>query len=81
MHYHKGTFKQLGMIAGGTGMMMMYQLIQAIYEDLSDDTKISLMFTNATEDNIILRLILDKFEDSCPERLKIWYVLDRPPKG
>lgn len=39
-------FKRIGMIAGGTGITPMYQLIQDICQNPNDDTKIQLIFAN-----------------------------------
>jgi len=50
-----GHFEQLGLVCGGTGITPCYQLIQAILGDEEDTTKISLIFSNRTEDDIILR--------------------------
>ena len=38
--------KKLGMIAGGTGITPMLQLIRAIFKDKNDNLKISLLFAN-----------------------------------
>lgn len=38
--------KKLGMIAGGTGITPMLQLVRAIFKDKNDNTEISLLFAN-----------------------------------
>ncbi|KAI9037572.1 cytochrome b5 [Aspergillus affinis] len=81
MRYKKGLCKKLGMIAGGTGITPMYQLIRAICEDETDTTEISLIYANRSEEDILLRDELDAFASSCPGTLKIWYMLDHPPKN
>jgi len=40
------------MIAGGTGITPMYQIIQSSMKDASDKTKISLIYANVEEDDI-----------------------------
>jgi len=55
MQYSRSLAKQVGMIAGGTGITPMYQLIRAICEDDSDNTQISLIYANNTEGDILLR--------------------------
>ena len=67
--------KEIGMIAGGTGITPMYQLIRAICEDKSDKTKISLLYANNTEADILLREELDGFVKAFPEKLSVQYVL------
>ncbi|PON24626.1 cytochrome-b5 reductase [Trichoderma gamsii] len=80
MRYRKGLCKKIGMIAGGTGITPMYQLIRAICEDDTDTTEISLIYANRTEDDILLRKELDTFAKNYPKNLKIWYMLDQPPQ-
>ena len=38
--------KQVGLIAGGTGITPMLQIIRAILKDEEDDTQVSLLFAN-----------------------------------
>ena len=38
--------KKLGMIAGGTGITPMLQLVRAIFKDKTDNSEISLLFAN-----------------------------------
>ena len=80
MRYRKGKFNQLGMIAGGTGITPMYQLIRAICEDKTDTTKISLILGNSSEEDILLRTELENFQRQSPDKLKVWYMLNSPPK-
>ncbi|KAM0548778.1 hypothetical protein ACHAPJ_009774 [Fusarium lateritium] len=81
MRYRRGLCNKIGMIAGGTGITPMYQLIRAICEDERDTTEISLVLANRTEEDILLRDELHAFACKCPNKLKIWYLLDQPPKG
>ncbi|MEQ2201994.1 NADH-cytochrome b5 reductase 2 [Xenoophorus captivus] len=73
-------FKHVGMIAGGTGITPMLQLIRRITSDPADDTKCSLIFANQTEKDILLWDELKDVEKNHPEKIKIWYSLDKPPK-
>ncbi|KAF2027310.1 ferredoxin reductase-like protein [Setomelanomma holmii] len=75
-----GQCKKLGMIAGGTGITPMYQLIRAICEDEYDTAEISLIFANKTEEDIILRRELDTFARRYPKQFRVWYMLDHPPE-
>lgn len=77
MKYRRGLCRRIGMIAGGTGITPMYQLIRAICEDERDTTEISLIYANRTEEEILLREELEAFTRKY-KNLKIWYMLDHP---
>ncbi|KAL4196339.1 hypothetical protein AMTRI_Chr04g182700 [Amborella trichopoda] len=69
--------KRLTMLAGGTGITPIYQVMQAILKDPEDHTEMHLVYANRREEDILLRTEIDKWarEDS---RLKVWYVLSNP---
>lgn len=77
MRYRKGWAKKIGMIAGGTGITPMYQLIRAICEDEKDTTEISLVYANRSEEDILIRQEMERFAKNYPKNLKIWYMLDK----
>lgn len=66
--------KRLAMIAGGTGITPIYQVMQAILKDSDDDTEMYLVYANRTEDDILLQEELDSWAEKDP-RLKVWYVV------
>ncbi|XP_043083495.1 NADH-cytochrome b5 reductase 2 [Puntigrus tetrazona] len=74
-------FRHVGMIAGGTGITPMLQLIRSITADPADNTKCSLIFANQTEKDILLRKELDEVHRSHPDKLDVWYTLDKPSEG
>lgn len=67
------------LIAGGTGITPMYQLIRAIMKNPDDKTKVSLIFGNIKEEDILLKSELAALENENPQRLKCFYTLDSPP--
>jgi len=73
-------FRMVGMCCGGTGITPMLQLIKAVLKDPKDETKLSLLFANQTEDDILVREMLEEQARLHPERFKLWYTVDRPPK-
>ncbi|KAF5898746.1 NADH-cytochrome b5 reductase 2-like, partial [Clarias magur] len=73
-------FKHVGMIAGGTGITPMLQLIRTITADPTDSTKCSLIFANQTEKDILLRKELEEVVKIHSDKLHLWYTLDRPPQ-
>lgn len=78
MHYTTSYAKRIGMIAGGTGITPMYQLIRAICDDESDSTRIDLLYANNTEEDILLRAELNGFAERFPDKFRVQYVLSKP---
>ena len=78
MRYRKGWANSIGMIAGGTGITPMYQLIRAICEDDTDTTQVSLVYANRSEEDILLREELERFARQYPKNFKFWFMLDHP---
>lgn len=72
---------QLGMIAGGTGITPMLQLIRHIIRNPSDRTRMALIFANQTEADILMRKELEEIARTHPDQFNLWYTLDRPPAG
>ena len=60
--------RQVSMIAGGTGITPMLQIIRAVFRDPEDTTQLSLLLANQTEDDILLRKELEEVEQSHPDR-------------
>ncbi|KAL5088698.1 hypothetical protein Trisim1_006385 [Trichoderma cf. simile WF8] len=78
MRYTNGLCKKIGMIAGGTGITPMFQLIRAICENDRDATEISLIYANHTENDILLKDELDKFSRLYPKLFNVFYVIEHP---
>ncbi|XP_056137915.1 NADH-cytochrome b5 reductase 2 [Lampris incognitus] len=74
-------FRHIGMIAGGTGITPMLQLVRSITADPTDNTKCSLIFANQTEKDILLREELEELKKSHPDKFKLCLTLDKPPQG
>lgn len=77
----KVPVKKLNMIAGGTGITPMLQLVRHICKDASDCTELRLIFANQTEQDILLRDELEKYQSEHPEQFKLWYTIDRANEG
>ncbi|GAM25286.1 hypothetical protein SAMD00019534_084610 [Acytostelium subglobosum LB1] len=80
-NYFPNMFKSIGMLAGGTGITPMYQVIKAILRNPEDTTQISLIFGNITEEDILLGRELNELATAHPDQLKIYHVLNNPSKG
>ncbi|XP_074482364.1 NADH-cytochrome b5 reductase 3 [Sebastes fasciatus] len=74
------TAKHVGMIAGGTGITPMLQLITDVMKDPQDQTVCYLLFANQTEKDILLRPELEEIQVNHPDRFKLWFTLDRAPE-
>ncbi|KAI0383426.1 ferredoxin reductase-like protein [Hypomontagnella monticulosa] len=70
----------IALIAGGTGITPMYQLCRAIFKNPEDKTKVTLIFGNVSEEDILLKKEFAELENTYPNRFRAFYVLDNPPK-
>ena len=59
----------------------MYQLARAIFKNPADKTKVTLVFGNLTEADILLKPEFQDLENTFPNRFRAFYVLDHPPEG
>ncbi|KAI1431354.1 oxidoreductase NAD-binding domain-containing protein [Xylaria sp. CBS 124048] len=73
--------EHIALVAGGTGITPMFQLIRSIFSNPEDKTKVTLVFGNVTEEDILLKQELADIENTYPQRFRAFYVLDNPPKG
>lgn len=77
--YQPNMVKHIGMIAGGTGIAPMLQILSAIVREPTDITRVSLVFANVTEFDILLKEDIDQIAEKYPY-FKVHYVLNKPPK-
>ena len=85
MVYTPNMVSQFGMIAGGTGITPMLQIIRAIVRGRprnggTDATRISLIFANVNVEDILLKDDLDALAEE-DDRFNVYYVLNNPPAG
>jgi cytochrome-b5 reductase len=76
--------RHLGLIAGGSGITPMYQILNEILKEQTSilpsqrvDIKMWLLFANQTEQDILLRDELELLAASNSDRFKLWYTVDR----
>ena len=77
--YNANEFEEVGMIAGGTGITPMFQIIQEILYNEDDNTKIKLLYANKTTDDILIKEKLDNLQKEFPTRFNVSYTVDKAP--
>ncbi|EAY72732.1 hypothetical protein OsI_00597 [Oryza sativa Indica Group] len=77
LRYSPNMKKQIGMIAGGTGITPMLQVVRAILKNPDDNTQVSLIYANVSPDDILLKRELDRLASSYPN-FKVFYTVDKP---
>ena len=73
--------RALGMIAGGTGITPMLQIIRASLKNSSDKTQLSLIYANVNPEDILLKKELDELAAKHSDRFTVYYVLNNAPEG
>lgn len=76
--YKANTLDSFACIAGGSGITPMWQLIQEVASNPSDKTKVTLIYTNKSDKDILLREEFDKLAKN-DSRFNIVYGLDKKP--
>lgn len=71
------TAKKVNMIAGGSGITPMLQLVNEILKRPGDDTQLALLYANQSENDILLRDDLDVLAAKHQDQFKVWYTIDR----
>ncbi len=75
------TARRFGMIAGGTGITPMLQIMNAVLRDEPNSSvTVSLLYANQTEDDILVRKELEDAVSRFRGRFRLHYTVDRPPE-
>jgi cytochrome-b5 reductase len=80
-NYTPTLSREIGLIAGGTGITPMLQIIRAALKNPQDRTKLSLIYANVNYEDILLKKELDELADKYPTQFGVSYVLNNPPAG
>jgi len=75
--YEPNKLEKIGLIAGGTGITPMTQMIEEVLFNPDDKTKITLLFSNTTPEDILLREHLDKLAQKYPDKFKVYYTVSK----
>jgi nitrate reductase (NAD(P)H) len=67
------------MVAGGSGITPIHQVLHAILSNPGDKTKCTLLFANRTVDDILCGEQLDQWKDDC--KFEVHHAIAVPPNG
>ncbi|KAI0688573.1 cytochrome-b5 reductase [Cerioporus squamosus] len=79
--YKINQFDEVGMIAGGSGITPMYQILEHALKDPSNKTRFTLLFANVTEKDILMKEEFDALVKKHPNTLNVVYTVDKPEQG
>ena len=77
--YKPNQYDHIGMVAGGTGITPMLQVVDEIIANKEDKTKVSLVFGNLSESDILLKGEIDARAKAHPDKFAVYYVVDKAP--
>lgn len=81
LDYKPNEFKSMLFVAGGSGITPIYQLTRAILNNPEDKTKISLVYANNTEEDILLRKEFEDLEKQYPGRFQKIFTVSKINSG
>lgn len=67
--------RRIGMVAGGTGVTPLWQVVQAALADEEDRTRLSLVYASRRADDILLRDELERAAAAHPDRFSVCFVV------
>lgn len=77
--YETNQAKHIGLVAGGSGITPILQVITKVITTPEDRTKISLLYANETANDILLKSELDDIAEKYPD-FSVHYTLTYPPE-
>ncbi|EOR01999.1 hypothetical protein E3P92_00918 [Wallemia ichthyophaga] len=75
------TYEKVGFVLGGSGVTPGLQLIETILNNPADKTKVTLLFSNKTPEDILLKEVFDDFKKKHSDQFDVIYSIDQPAKG
>lgn len=70
-----GRWRNLGLVACGTGVAPLVQIARILLDDPEDNTKIRLLCVNRRENDVLMRKELDHLASDHPDRFSVTYSL------
>lgn len=77
LDYKVNEHKSMLFIAGGSGITPIYQLTRSILRNPEDKTKITLIYANNTEEDILLRREFEDLEKQYPDRFQKLFTVSK----
>lgn len=75
--YKPNEHKSILLIAGGSGITPLYQLTRNILRNPEDKTKVTLVYANNSEQDILLRKEFDEYEKQYPGRFQKLFTVSK----
>lgn len=75
--YQPNEYKSMLFVAGGSGITPIFQLTRAILKNPADKTKISLIYANNSEEDILLRKEFEDLEKQYPDRFQKLFTVSK----
>ncbi|KIJ53983.1 hypothetical protein M422DRAFT_153807, partial [Sphaerobolus stellatus SS14] len=79
--YKINQFDEVALIGGGSGITPLYQILDYALPDKNDKTKFTLIYSNVTEKDILLREKLDEWKKQYPDKFNVIYVVEKGDKS
>ncbi|KAI3634754.1 hypothetical protein MIR68_007135 [Amoeboaphelidium protococcarum] len=79
--YEENKWKHLGFLMGGSGLTPALQIIREILGNPADKTKVTLIFANQSQRDILLKDELDQLAKQHPNQFKLFYTVDKAEDG
>ncbi|KAH8835084.1 cytochrome-b5 reductase [Flagelloscypha sp. PMI_526] len=76
--YKANEFDEITLIGGGSGITPLYQVVNHALPNPENKTKFTLVFSNATEKDILMKNELDGLAKKYPSTFKVIYTVDKP---
>ncbi|KAI4724131.1 cytochrome-b5 reductase [Aureobasidium sp. EXF-10728] len=74
--YKPNQHKHLVLVAGGAGITPMFQALRSVLGNPEDKTRVSLVYANKTEADILMKKELDTLASQHPDRFAVTYVVN-----
>lgn len=75
--YQPNEYSSMLFVAGGSGITPIFQITRAILKNPTDKTKISLIYANNTEEDILLRKEFEDLEKQYPDRFQKLFTVSK----